>query len=852
MLAARSSPVWICVLAAFLSLALAGCFEIEQRRQPPGQGGTIAGTIHVADASGLARRDGDAVRQVRVDVALAETRREVAPARDVVTPVRRAPSTERGDDRSKLPLEWKPGDVLVSFVDGAYDELSLEPVLRDMLDRSELDDVTPEVARCTALRWCTVRLRDARGELLDASRTADAAERLHKNRPALVKVVARNLKKYGFRVPNDEFFGFQWQYDFIHATAAWDIETGDPNLVIAVVDSGVVQAHPDLNDRLARDPQDNTIVGVDLVSTNDGDEFLGRDTNPEDPGDGALGGGQSTFHGTHIAGIIGAETDNREGVSGITFAGQILPVRVLGLGLSGFDDDIMDGIYWAIGEPNVTGVPNNVKPASVVNLSLGGPSDPASQTFWEEQFAAIFTDAQNRYNDPVFIAAAGNTDEDAGGIVPANLPNMITVGAATISGVRADYSNFGTVVDIMAPGGDGQTDLNSDGQPDGILSLVGTSYDLRDGTSMAAPHVTGVVALLRSAKPTLTPTQLETILKSSADGRGRCSAGCGAGWLDALTALLLAGGEVRPEPFLTADVTQVFLAQGQQSASLRIANIGNAPVSYSATIEGAQAGLFSVSPTSGTLTEGFTDPVQSVATLTVTVARGAFTAGSANLRITTSGTESPQTLSVSLAFDDDPNRLPRLLNTIEVAAYDINDDGTPGRKLAATTTSRDAGFVYELTGVPAGKVLVFAVGDDNLDGEFSANVESFGGWPTADAPEPVDVKEEDLVGGIDISIDSAFITDVVGGVGSPCNDANDCTFAADADCVTSFEGGYCSRICDDGECGTNGSCESMKCDGNADCNVCLVRCSNDTQCRFDEDYVCDLGACVPRFLQLDP
>lgn len=841
----RTSPglssLSLTVLLA-VATASASCFEIEPRKPPPAPG-SIAGQVVVSSASGLSTRsDGDAVRQARVDVTLAGARPAEPSTLAMPAPEARRRRDRPPEKKSRTPLEWKAGDLLVLFEDKAYDENTLAPALGRMLKDAGLSHVTADVVRCTARRYCKVELRDESRALLDAEETKNAAERLHKHRAPGVKVVARNMKKYGFRVPNDPLVGFQWHYEAIGMPAAWDIANGDPNLVVAVVDSGIVQAHPDINDRLARDPLNNTVVGVDLVSDDvDGDDIPGRDTDPEDPGDEALGG-ESTFHGSHVAGIIGAESDNGEGVAGITFEGNILPVRVLGLGLAGFDDDIMDGIYWALGEPNVPGVPQNVRPARIVNLSLGGPSDASSQEFWELNFAQIFQDPA--YNNPIFIAAAGNSDEDAGNITPANLPAMITVGAADIRGIRARYSNYGAGVDVMAPGGDVGTDLDSDGNDDQILSLVANDYGYRNGTSMAAPHVTGVAALLIATKPELTQAQVQELIRLSANPNGRCSEGCGTGLLDAVGALLLAGGEIQLEPLLTTDVTQLFVREGLQSAELRVLNLGNAPFSFETTIEGPQEDLFSVTPASGTLAEATGGIEQASATLTVTLDRQGFEAGSANLRIVTTDVTPAQEVVVNLGFNDDPNRVPRQVEVVEVSAFKKDAEGNLDRVAAALAT-RENGFAFEIGGLRPGEYFVFAVGDDNRDGVFSADVESFGGYPKADEPGPIVVLEGKRTEGIDMTIDPAFITDIVGGVGAPCNDRNDCTFAPDADCIDTFEGGYCSRICDDGDCGANGACETLECDQGVPCNVCLVRCSNDNQCRFAESYVCDLGACVP-------
>lgn len=807
------------------ALALASaCFEFEGRPDA-GVGdepeGTIAGRITVqAPQGGFAA--GGTPRPVGRTVA--------APAR---------PS-------SKLPLEWKAGDALVLFEPKRFDAPALTPVLASMLKDAELPGTSAEVVRCSAQRFCKVVLRDAKGALLDADATGLAIDALDKVKAPGIKAVARNTKKWGFRVPSDALYGYQWNFDFIHMSAAWDITVGNPNLVIGVVDSGLVQAHPDINARIARDPINNTLVGADLISDDglDLDDIPGRDTNPEDPGD-QLWGSQSSWHGSHVAGIVASETDNAgEGVAGVTWTGSIVPARVLGHHLTGFDDDILDGLLWVIGDPDVAGVPRNVKPARVVNLSLGGPTEPGSQQVWDDVIASILNDTAGRYpQKPLLVAAAGNSDEDANGIVPANCAGMITVGASNIDGLRTQYSNWGTVVDLMAPGGQLGTDRNSDGVDDGILSLSGMDYELREGTSMSAPHVTGMLALLLSANDTLTQAQAESILKNSADERGICSEGCGAGWLDAVSALLLAGGEIQLTPLLVADSTSVFFPTGMQSRQVAVLNLGNAPFTFHALIEGAQADLFTVTPTTGAV-DVAAAPGGRV-DLTVSLARGGFDAGSANLVIVGEGDATGQEAVVNLGFAEQGGRSPRELQAIEVAAYQENSEGALVR-VAATLALSDDDFAYQITGLPAGDYQVFAIGDDNQDGLFDGQREASGSYPTGAEPAAVHVDDDARVEGVDFAVVASFVPSVEGGVGAPCVDDGDCRFSADAACITSFAGGYCSRLCDlDGACGENAACEILECD-TGPCAVCLLQCVSDSQCRFDDGYICDrFGTCTP-------
>lgn len=827
---------------AFITLMpLASCFPLPPRPPPASSGAIIAGHIIVASSTGSAAGDGARFRQARIDVALAgsEPQEQSRGMPDVI-----GRRSQPAETTSKMPLEWRAGDVLVLFDKHAFDKQSLARPVRTMLHDAKLTNLDTKVIRCTAGLFCVVELSE-RGVVLDVERTQLAQRALDKYRGSHIKAVALNMKKWGLRVPNDPLFNLQWHFDAIGMQAAWEVETGDANLVIAVVDSGVKLAHPDIQGRIARDPGNGTLLGADLISDGsiDIDDFDGRDTNPDDPGDGLFGAQGSSFHGTHIAGTIAAETDNNEGVAGLTWAGQILPVRVLGQGLSGFDSDIIDGLFWAIGL-TVEGVPPPVAKARIVNLSLGGPSDAQSQQVWESVASEIFGDPDNLYDDPILIAAAGNTDQDASTITPANLPGMIVVGAANIAGLRTSYSNYGSIIDVMAPGGEGGTDQNSDGQPDQILSTVQTAYDFREGTSMAAPHVAGIAALLLSSNPALTQASVESILRTSANPASQCSEGCGAGLLDAVAAVVLAGGEIQPEPLLTTDITQVFFPQGLSSRTFHVVNLGSAPFDFTAIIEGPQAELFSVSPSLGTVAIN-----GGRIAVTVTLTRDSFEAGSASLKFETSALDPVQRANVQLDYNDDPSRSPRQVQTVQVAAYRRNDNGSL-EQVGSALADKGTGFAYEILGLRAGDYEVYAVGDDNEDGTYAADIESFGAYPTADDPQAVTVADKQRVEVIDFGISSRFITDIVGGVGAPCDNDNDCTFAPDAECITTFTGGYCSRLCDDDPFCDTGRCAlELECADDAGvaffCSVCLTRCASDAQCRFDEGYVCDQGECVP-------
>ena len=247
-----------------------------------------------------------------------------------------------------------------------------------------------------------------------------------------------------------------------------------------------------------------------------------------------------------MAGTIAAVANNSTGVAGIAFGAKVVPARVLGK-CGGYTSDIADAIVWVSGG-SVSGIAANPTPARVINMSLGGPG-------------ACDTTTQNAINsarsrNTVVVVAAGNSNADASGYSPASCAGVVSVAATDRYGSRAYYSNYGSSVTIAAPGGDVRSSSSN-----GILSTLNAgstspgadSYAYYQGTSMASPHVAAVVALMLSKKPSLTPDQVSSMLKSTARAfPGSCS-GCGAGIVDAYAAVQAAiggstGGSNETEP----------------------------------------------------------------------------------------------------------------------------------------------------------------------------------------------------------------------------------------------------------------------------------------------------------------
>ncbi|MGE5827012.1 MAG: S8 family peptidase [Micromonosporaceae bacterium] len=348
-----------------------------------------------------------------------------------------------------------------------------------------------------------------------------------------------DTRMYAMSTPNDPLYPDQWHYyeatAGINLPGAWDLATGT-GVKVAVLDTGKT-SHPDLDA--------NWVGGYDFISSSttarDGN---GRDSNPNDEGDWYLAGecGQptganSSWHGTHTAGTIGAVANNNLGVAGVAYNARVVPVRVLGK-CGGTTSDIADAVVWASGG-NVPGVPANANVAKVINLSLGGASPTCSQT-WKK----AINSANSR--GTTVVVSAGNSNANASGFSPANCPGVVTVAALDRDGNRAFYSNFGATIEVSAPGGEVRLETDPPGTrstpQNGVLSTLNDGattigspiYWTYMGTSMAAPHVAGLVALMLSKTSTLTPSQVLAALQANARPiPGTCSGGCGAGLIDA-------------------------------------------------------------------------------------------------------------------------------------------------------------------------------------------------------------------------------------------------------------------------------------------------------------------------------
>ncbi len=361
---------------------------------------------------------------------------------------------------------------------------------------------------------------------------------------------------------DEDLYRLQWHYDLINGPGAWQLAPGGGSGVqVAVLDSGLFS--PDRVNRLWH-PDLNANVGA-------GRDFVDGGNFPEDPGSSV---GANVFHGTHVAGTIGAEV-NGAGIGGVAFGSEIVPVRVLGEGGTGSSDDLIDAIRWVTGQDFP---PVSEPRAQVVNLSLGGL--PRIQRLEDAIAFGV-----NR--GVIFVGAAGNSATSVPSY-PAASPNVLAVSAVDAGGRLASYSNFGNWIDLAAPGGDASRDGNNDGRADVVWSTSAVagasgfeaSFTGLQGTSMATPHVSAVMALMKEQNNGLSYQNVRALLLDGqlTDYPGSRSDQLGYGILDAARALQANLGQgvtiLSPSPSLVS-----LSNEGKTSELVTLSRIGDAGVS---------------------------------------------------------------------------------------------------------------------------------------------------------------------------------------------------------------------------------------------------------------------------------
>ncbi len=535
-------------------------------------------------------------------------------------------------------------------------------------------------------------------------------------RRADVALAEPNFIRHALVTPNDPLYPLQWHYPLINLPAAWDLTTGSTNVKVAVIDTGVLHGHPDLQGQLA--------PGFDFISNSaaalDGN---GIDPDPEDPGDGG-GVGPSSFHGTHVAGTIGAKTQNAYGVAGVAWNVTLVPLRVLGFG-GGTDFDILQAVRYAAGLPNNSGTSNKV---DVINLSLGG-------TGYSQTAQNVF--AQARSAGVIVVAAAGNNNSSQL-FYPASYDGVVSVSAVDLLKQKAGYSNFGTAVDVAAPGGDIATDRNGDGYADGVLSTLkdelsgAFNFRFYNGTSMAAPHVTGVVALMKSVKPSLTPAEFDTLLASGSLTTDLGAAGrddiFGNGLIDARKAVEAASASPPSgDPILLVSPTGLNLGTAGTQAAFQATNGGGGTLSVTAvtddqpwlSVAAAAVDGNGVGSYQATISRAGLAPGTYTGTIDVQSSAGNSSV-SVVMAVVTAATSANAGFHYVLLMDPD--------TLASVAQFDV---------------AADAGqYSFVFTHVQAGRYLLVAGTDSDNDFLICGTGEACGAFPTLGSMEVLEVTSD--------------------------------------------------------------------------------------------------------------
>ncbi len=541
-----------------------------------------------------------------------------------------------------------------------------------------------------------------------------------------------NYWRYPLATPSDDGYPFQWHYPLINLPLAWDVHTGDSSVVVGIIDTGIVLNHPDL--------VANLVPGFDFISdpANAGDGN-GIGANPDDPGD---GGGlvPSSFHGTHVGGTVGAEANDGRtpSVAGVAWQVGLMPLRVLGRA-GGTSFDILQAVRYAAGlannAPGAPGQDQGAARADIINLSLGGPGSSQAEQ-------SVYTQARGR--GVIVIAAAGNSATSTPSF-PAAYDGVVSVSAVRLSKQLAPYSNFGSTVDVAAPGGDTSQNVNGDPFVDGVLSTgasdssgsIVPNFPFFQGTSMAAPHVAGVAALMRSVRlpGTLPPDEFDAFLIAGQltedlgnDGPAVRNDSFGFGLIDAARAVEAAGGVLPPARLVVSPASLNF---GTVTSSVLItaAKVGDASpvtINSSATTTDAGGSWLTLVPPGG-------DPT----------AFGAY-----EVRVNRSGLDEG-VYTGAVEFDADTNSV-----TVPVIMQVSNEPvtGDVGHQFVLLLEAEsfigvaqfDAGpssgnYAFQFDDVPDGSYILISGSDNDFDGFICDAGESCGGYPVLDSIAVIDV-----------------------------------------------------------------------------------------------------------------
>jgi len=519
---------------------------------------------------------------------------------------------------------------------------------------------------------------------------------------------------------NDEYYDRQWHYPLIHLDSAWDLPLGIQPVVVAVIDSGTLLDHPDLEGQ-------QLATGYDFVSSlaNSGDGD-GLDANPTDEHDGSS---YYVFHGTHVAGTIAANSNNSLGIAGVAgdWPVKLMPLRVLG-SLGGSSYDITQAIYYAAGLPNDSGIQlSGDDVAGVINLSLGGS---ARSAVLEAAIAAAID------NGIIVVAAAGN-DGSPVPFYPASMAGVVSVSAVGADKRLAPYSNYGAYIDISAPGGNTNADFNRDGAPDGVLSTAGSvvdgvvehNYIYLQGTSMASPHVAGIVALMKTIYPAMTMDIFDAWLQSgrlTTDiGAGGRDDSFGYGLLDAYKAVqeAITAANGNQEPLLYASPGRLNFGLTVESLVFDVSNLGGGEPSISLPV-GSEAWLL---VDCQRLLGVCTTDAQGLGRYVATIDRQLFFVdANYSATITFSSSVDGGSFTIPVAAQRLTPGMTADAGYIYVALFSQNSNSSD---YVVALAARDGQYHYQFDKVRAGRYEILAGSDSDKDSSICDRGESCGGYP---------------------------------------------------------------------------------------------------------------------------
>jgi len=512
-------------------------------------------------------------------------------------------------------------------------------------------------------------------------------------------------------LPNDTYYSQQrWHYEMINLPAAWNVTTGSNAVIAAVVDSGV-RPHQELSSKL--------VYGFDFVPASNSGDGDGDDGDASDPG--VLENGNYVFHGTHVAGTIGAIGNNGQGVAGIGWNVQIMPIRVLGVNGSGSTDDIVNGILYAARLTNRSGfVPP--RRADVINLSLGRPGacSPAEQQAINMVRAA----------GVIVVAAAGNSNSNASSS-PGNCNGVISVAAVGPTRTKASYSNYGAGVSVAAPGGESDSPVYSTYSSRSGNTYF-SSYVGLIGTSMAAPHVTGVIALMKSVNPTLTPSAIDSMLISGALTNDIGPPGpdeLGVGLIDALKSVTAAAGGTLPSRPQQLSVAPSLINFGDVVATSEVivGNSGTGPLAVSG-----------ISPSATWLSAAASAvDASGLGKYRIQITRGSLSAGAYSGWIEFRGSVGPA-IRVAIQMQVTATALPPNAGHQYVL---LIDDATDDTKYQIEVDAHSAAVDYSFTNVAPGKYRIAAGTDLNNDDFICDDGEACAEYPVYGEATAIDVTQ---------------------------------------------------------------------------------------------------------------